>query len=276
MINLLKLTFFDVGLGNSTLIETNTMNILFDLGCDEKTGFNPLTSFNGNLNFLIISHPHKDHINSILKIDEKKPNFLSRNRRIPLNLINELIENAQTDVDKKIYKKYLEIDSEYCGEIPEENTPQNPSLNGGLILKIYAPIKENVCDLNYYSLSVYIEYERIKMLLMGDNTKSNIEELLNNSDFMKNTKDIDLLLAPHHGRISSYKKELIEHLNPRITIISDKSNQDGTTAADNYSSHSQGMIIFKNGEYVNRKCLTTRNDGKINVKIYDKKMHIEC
>lgn len=36
MIIALKLTFFDLNLGNSTLIETRTMNMLFDLGINEE------------------------------------------------------------------------------------------------------------------------------------------------------------------------------------------------------------------------------------------------
>lgn len=276
MIIALKLTFFDVNLGNCTLIETSTMNILFDLGIDEKTGTNPLFSFNEDLNCLIISHPHKDHISGLLKIDYKTPKVFSRNTSIPLYLIHEQIKTAQTYDDKKLYEKYLELNKNYKYPVQAKNDPYNPNINGGLFFKHYWPLRTDIKDLNYYSVSTFIEYEGVKILLMGDNTKTNIEELLNNSDFLENAQNIDLLLAPHHGRSSCYKQELMDHLKPKITIISDKSNQDDVSASSKYSSNSRGYWILKNRTLVKRSCLTTRNDGNISVIIKNGEMNIYC
>lgn len=276
MIIALKLTFFDVNLGNCTLIETSTMNILFDLGIDEKTGTNPLFSFNEDLNCLIISHPHKDHISGLLKIDYKTPKVFSRNTSIPLYLIHEQIKTAQTYDDKKLYEKYLELNKNYKYPVQAKNDPYNHNINGGLFFKHYWPLRTDIKDLNYYSVSTFIEYEGVKILLMGDNTKTNIEELLNNSDFLENAQNIDLLLAPHHGRSSCYKQELMDHLKPKITIISDKSNQDDVSASSKYSSNSRGYWILKNRTLVKRSCLTTRNDGNISIIIKNGEMNIYC
>lgn len=89
------------------------MNMLFDLGIDETTGVNPLFSFNGDLNYLIISHPHKDHISGLSRIDYKTPKVFSRNTSIPLELLHEQIKTAQTYDDKKLYEKYLELNKNY-------------------------------------------------------------------------------------------------------------------------------------------------------------------
>ena len=247
MIIALILAFFDVNLGNSTLIKTSTMNILFDVGCNEKTGINPLFLFKGDLNYLIISHPHKDHISGLSRIDYKEPKVFLRNNHTPLNLIYEQIGSAQTIDDKQLYEKYLELCKRYNKSVQDNTNPENPFINGNVIFKHFIPSRNDIKDLNYYSLTTFLEYDGVRILLMGDNTKSNIEELLDNPNFLNNTKNIDLLLAPHHGRQSCYKQELMDHLNPKITIISDKSNQDDVTASNKYSSNSRGDWVLKKG-----------------------------
>ena len=67
----LNFKFYDVNLGNCTLIQTEKLNILFDIGTNEITGKNPLFSFNGQLDLLIITHPHKDHISGLIDIENK-------------------------------------------------------------------------------------------------------------------------------------------------------------------------------------------------------------
>ncbi|WP_299524908.1 ComEC/Rec2 family competence protein [uncultured Methanobrevibacter sp.] len=265
-----------MNLGSSTLIETSNMNMLFDLGIDEKTGVNPLFSFKGDLNYLIISHPHKDHISGLSRIDCKTPEVFGRNNSIPLDLIQKQIKTAQTYDDKILYEKYLELNKNYNYPVQAKNDPCNPDVNGGLFFKHYLPLRSDITDLNYYSISTFIEYEGAKILLMGDNTKTNIEELLDNHDFLENTQSIDLLLAPHHGRFSCYKQELMDHLKPKITIISDKSNQDEVTASNKYSSNSCGVWVLKNGNHVKRRCLTTRNDGNICALINNGRLELSC
>ena len=196
MIVALTLAFFDVNLGNSTLIKTSKMNILFDVGCNEKMGINPLFLFKGDLDYLIISHPHKDHISGLSRIDNKKPKVFLRNNHTPLNLIHERIESSQTMEDKQLYEKYLELCQKYNKSVQDNTDPENPSINGNVIFKHFIPSRNDIKDLNYYSLTTLLEYEGVRILLMGDNTKSNIEELLDNYNFLKKTENIDLLLAP--------------------------------------------------------------------------------
>ena len=42
------------------------------------------------------------------------------------------------------------------------------------------------------------------------------------NSFWNKIEDVDILLAPHHGRDSSYNNDFINHVNPYLTIISDK------------------------------------------------------
>ena len=82
------------------------------------------------------------------------------------------------------------------------------------------------------------------------------------SDDYGELESIDILLAPHHGLNSSFDSEFVSHLNPLLTIISDKS--DESSAREKYYNKTRGLTVGGNA----RRCLTTRNDGDIFVDYY--------
>lgn len=271
----LKTSIFDVGHGSSTLIETDTLNILFDLGMDISNDKNPL-NYIVNIDYLIISHPHWDHISGLKDMTEdKEPKTLLRNKNIPIEYIEEARDLNDDENVKEAFDKYLDLNERYNSPTPSETSPSNSEYNGNVKIRSFIPTS-SVKDLNYYSLTLFVEYEGIKILLMGDNTISNINELLDNEDFLNLTNNIDIFLAPHHGRESCYSTNLVSHLNPMITIISDKSDNTNTSAVTKYSENSRGHEIIKNGEKEFRSCLTTRNDGDIIILIQNEKLEIYC
>lgn len=272
----LEITFFDVQHGLSTYIKTpNGQDILHDLGTGNfKNGtFSPIDYLIENrrsLDYLIITHPHKDHINDILNLHKVWPKILRRNKNIPLSLVEEKIDNCDNEHDKNIFRKYLEINSNFNSPVAVDENPVYANNNGGVEINIFTPNKNDVNELNYYSLTTLIKYAKSKILLMGDNNKKSIDELLNNVAFLNKSKDIDILLTPHHGRESSYVSDFVSHLNPRLTIISDKKDDKEQSAVDKYSNKSRGWNVFgQNGKKTLRKCLTTRNDGTITVKMWE-------
>ncbi|WP_286008843.1 ComEC/Rec2 family competence protein [Methanobrevibacter woesei] len=278
----MELTFFNVLHGNTTSIKTDTLNILYDCGTVTKLSkyyFNPFSYFkysDKQIDYLILSHPHKDHINRIINITkDNMPKCLSLNQKIPKELIEEQIEYSNKE-DKEIYKKYLELDSIYNSRVTPNCSPLNYNYNGHVEIQNFEPEKNDIKDLNYYSITTFLKYQDYSILLTGDNTLENINELLNNKSFLEKTENIDILLAPHHGRKSCYHQEFIKHLNPRITIISDYKNNNNESAVNQYSENSRGYEIDINGIKKIRKCLTTRNDGSIKIKIENKKLKIYC
>lgn len=273
----LNIKFLDVNHGSATYIETDTLAIFFDFGKGHKT--NPSKFINKKDNkTLIVSHPHIDHIQSF---DTFNPlnifyNF-SINRNIPLKLIEDSLNNANTVDDKLILKRYIDIIQKATVECPEEISPLNPDFNGNVKIRVFGPpsnLESN--DLNDYSLAMYLEYEGFKILLTGDNTIKNTNLLLENPLFIEISENIDILLAPHHGRCSCYNSDFVNYVNPIITIISDKSKEEDKTAVSHYSKYSRGRFIKNNGKIEWRKCLTTRNDGIININIENKIMEISC
>lgn len=97
-------------------------------------------------------------------------------------------------------------------------------------------------------------------MVCGDNEKASLDILMKQSGFRNAVEDADVLVAPHHGRESAYHSDFVSLVNPRLTIISDTAKSDAS-AADKYSAMSRGWSV--NGK--DRKCITTRNDGNIEV-----------
>lgn len=79
---------------------------------------------------------------------------------------------------------------------------------------------------------------------------------------MRNT---DIYLASHHGRESGYHEEIINIMRPKLTIISDSKYHD-TSVRERYTKKSQGWLVNKNGNMIERSTLSTYNDGVITVK----------
>lgn len=274
---MLKIKFLDIGLGTSTFIKTNNLNIIFDCGQNSETGKNVFDELNGRpLNYLILTHPHKDHIEALTSKKYVNPKRLTRNKNIPQHLIDGQIKKAKTNYEKQIFLKYKELNNEFNESVNYDQSYINPKNNGNVNIQIFTPNNISSDELNDYSLAVYLSYEGYKILLMGDNTPNNINELLDDKDFKDKIKNVDVLLAPHHGRESCYSKELMNHVKPKITIISDKPEDDNESASSKYSNDSRGMTIIRNGKSEFRNCLTTRNDGNITVTIDHNNLSISC
>lgn len=274
----LKIKILDIGLGTSTLIETDEINIIFDCGNNSETGNNAFRELgNKTLHYLILTHPHKDHIESLISRYYTDPEQIKKNENIPDYLINKQIINAQNEHDKKIFQKYKQINDRFTRTVPNENSYNHPKNNGGITIEHFIPSEQTSDDLNDYSIATLLDYKGLKILLMGDNTQKNIKELMNHDNNKNKIKKIDVLLAPHHGRESCYVPEFVKHLNPKITIISDSPEIANESALSKYEYYTRGMAIMKNGKYESRKCLTTRNDGDITLTITDNgNLSISC
>lgn len=71
-------------------------------------------------------------------------------------------------------------------------------------------------DLNEQSIITYIEYNKIKMLFMGDATINNEQLLLRKYKLPK----INILKVGHHGSKTSTSDELLQKIRPTICLVS--------------------------------------------------------
>ena len=269
----LELTVWNVQHGSAVHIQTpNDKHIVVDLGTgtSDTGNFSPLSHLKNQgipqLDWVIISHPHLDHIEDILNFDQLKPLYLTRPNHLTEDDIWAGNKNADAEV-KQVIRKYIEIDTRYNLPADPQSSPRLPENNGDASIEVFSPAQSSHANLNNHSIVTVISYCGVKILIPGDNEPPSWDELLKRSDFKAAIADVSVLVAPHHGRESGFHSELFNHFQPLITIISDGRFLD-TSATDRYSAVTKGwQVNRRNGSPQRRKCVTTRNDGIIAVKI---------
>lgn len=256
------MTVWDVQLGLAIHIKApNGKYIVIDLGTGtyESGNSSPLRKrMFDNIAYMIITHPHLDHISDILNFDINSPKILQRAK----SLTNEEVMEGVRYCDKAKFEKYCDINDRYNSPVryDDENNTENPDNYGGLEIQTFSTSACDHSNFNNFSIITIFKFSGIKVVVCGDNEKDSFDVLMRRSDFKDAVRNADLLVAPHHGRESAYHSEFVSLVNPRITIISDTTKSDAS-AVDKYTQKSRGWKV--RGE--ERKCLTTRNDGNITV-----------
>lgn len=255
-----KMTVWNVQLGLAIHIKApNGKYIVIDLGTgtEESGNISPLKQLKfEDIAFMILTHPHLDHIDDILNFDINRPKVLLRQD----HLSNEDVMRNVRECDKPKFVKYCEINNQYNIPISPYDAyfTENPNNYGGLEIKKFHTEECNNSNFNNFSIITVLTLSNVKVVICGDNEKESFDILMNQEKFKSAVKDADVLVAPHHGRESAYHAEFVSLVNPRITIISD-TIKDDSSASGKYTEISRGWDI--NG--IKRYCLTTRNDGNI-------------
>lgn len=256
------MTVWDVQLGLAIHVKApNGKYIVIDLGTGtyESGNSSPILKRRyDNIAYMILTHPHLDHISDILNFDINQPKILQR----PKSLTNAEVMYDVRDCDKDKFKKYCEINDRYNSPVrdDDENNPDNSNNYSDLDIQTFSTSACDHSNFNNFSIITVFMLSGIKVVVCGDNEKESLDILMSRDDFQDAVKNADVLVAPHHGRESAYHSDFVSLVNPRITIISDTSKSDAS-ASDKYTSISRGWLV--NG--TERYCLTTRNDGNIEV-----------
>lgn len=155
------------------------------------------------LEWLIITHPDKDHIGSARLL-------------------------AESGVVKKVMMPYYTKENQYKARLEQLCRDKNipvvyPAKTqrirmGDLQLLIYPPLEKNYENTNNYSLVVLAEHKKIKMVFAGDAEKKRTEELLH----IKWPKT-DLYKAAHHGRANAGTQDLVTALQPSNVVVTSDS-----------------------------------------------------
>lgn len=266
--------FWDVQHGHATYVNTpNGRHIAVDMGSGDYSSkdeaFSPLRMLSQDwgvkrLDYLVVTHPHLDHIDDILNLEGMEPKVFLRPKHIE-NV--EVLKNVRAQ-DKEKFLAYCDLNSRYNRTIEptSEDAVDNPANWGGLEIKSFVPTDCDHSNFNNHSVVVVFEFAGSKVVVPGDNEKDSFVELMELASFKKAVQDADVLLAPHHGRESGYVKEFVSLVNPKVTIVSDGRFCD-TSANPRYSAQSSGWTThYRSGKSkAVRKCLTTNSDGHIKV-----------
>ncbi len=274
----LKLVFWDVQHGNSLYADSpNGTKFAFDLGTgsvgDQRENFSPFQHLKNNwgvqqIHGVVITHPHRDHIDDIFSFDEMQPQVLRR----PRHLTEADIRSGNRPADSGYIDKYLELDSRFVHSTKDtggvDTSPFLSANNGGVSIQCFYPKNCATSNLNNHSVVTVLAFASSKVLIPGDNESPSWKELLLDPSFKTAIAGTDILLAPHHGREAGFSTELFEHISPRLTIISDGPALE-TSVTEKYKSKSSGWTVhYRSGKAKEtRYCLTTRKDKVIVVEL---------
>lgn len=220
--SLMQVHFIDVGQGDSILVQVNDKNLLIDSGSKENklNLFNYLNSLNiKNLDYIIATHPHEDHIGNMYSIIMKYNigEFFAPKISHTSKSFERMVE-ALVSKNKKI-------------NVFDINTT-SIDLGKDTNIYVYSPITKDYGDnLNLYSAVFKIQYKNTSFLFTGDAEKSNEEDILNSNSYLK----ANVLKVAHHGSSTSTSKAFLDAVNPEIAIIS--------VGKDNSYNHPNPLIL---------------------------------
>jgi competence protein ComEC len=216
----LRLTFIDVGHGDSILIEFPAgKRMLIDGGglYEDRfdTGKNIIAPFLWEkkirkIDILALTHPDPDHLKGL--------NFIASQFSI-----GQFWDNG-TQTDSEPYlrlKKTLEEKKIKALSLNEESPPQ--IINGVEISVLNPPVWNTtqrkaryLWDLNNASLVMRLRFKDVSVLLTGDIGKEAEGRILRKGYLLKS----DVLKIPHHGSSSSSSPLFLEKVKPTYAILS--------------------------------------------------------
>ncbi len=205
----LDIFVLNIGQGDSILIKTPENHYILvdggpgDLVLEELLDLLPY--FNREIDLVILSHPHQDHLEGLLEVL----------RRIKVNHL--LITGVKNE--SETYKQFLDL-------VTEKNLPTTIAnegsdfLFGEVILDTLYPFEsienKEIKNLNNSSIVFKLIYRDFAMLFTGDAEKE-VENLLvkNNINLQAN-----VLKVGHHGSKSSSTLDFLKKTKAEMAVIS--------------------------------------------------------
>ena len=179
----------------------------------------------------ILTHPDMDHMDGIKDFFEE---FLPTNFWDTGNKVEKDFENRSPyrEEDWKFYKKIRDDDSQqqspkritlFSGSQGQYWSQNTDGESPGDAISILSPTPELVKEANetgnYNDLSYVVLYRGAggKILISGDSHDKTWKHILENCE--NDVKNVDLLIAPHHGRDSKRSCDFLDTVNPKMTFF---------------------------------------------------------
>jgi competence protein ComEC len=213
----MRVVFLDVGQGDSTFIRTpagktilvdgggtpSWSKLSYDPGREEIVPFLRREGVKA-LDFVVISHPHGDHIGGFLEVF----------RRIPVrNLLDPGLDHDEPEYPA-LLKLAREKKTNY--EVVGEGDVLN--WDPALRVEVLAPSRDfEFTHLNDNSVVLKITYGEVSFLLTGDVEKEGEARLVKKH---KNDLRADVLKVAHHGSRTSTTPRFIDAVRPKTAVIS--------------------------------------------------------
>ena len=200
--------YIDVEQGDSALIIAGETTVLIDGG--EISAYSKVTSYIRSLDiteldYIVASHPHSDHIGSLARIiDDYGAD----------TLIMPKVSESMTPITSS-YENMIESAEECGSEIRYAKIGEKYPISQDCTLEMLAPVTDYE-DYNNYSIVCRLNYGDTSFLFTGD-----IEETAER-DILDSGADISatVLKIAHHGSHTSSVKAFLQAVNPQYAVIS--------------------------------------------------------
>lgn len=204
----LKVHYIDVGQGDSIFIQSGEDTMLIDCGeigkDDEVKAYLDKLGIT-QIDYLIGTHPHSDHMGCMDKIVEAYD-------------IGEIILPHLDDSDvptTKYFQRFLTAVENKGMTITEAEADRVIKINTAEC-KIIAPCSDDYSNANNYSVGIIMTYGENSFIFTGDAEKLAEKEMIDSGKL----QDIDVYKVGHHGSDTSSSEEFLEVIKPDIAVIS--------------------------------------------------------
>lgn len=289
-----EIDFLDVGQGDGIYIHCTKSSIvmpgiskeftmLVDGGSTDvkevgKYRIIPFLKYKGisYVDVMVFTHPDKDHMNGLIELLESGATEGIRVGKIIIADIDGVEENEEFGEILKygVNKEAKEVKEGFWGEVSKifekDNKVDITKMSCGDEIKFgelnclcLSPNKgERYSDLNETSVALYVNYKDFSALLTGD-IEGNAERALITKLIDNDIGNIDVLKVAHHGSKNSTPKNLLEILQPDISVIS--------VGKDNRYGHPHEEMLERLSLYTpNSRVFRTDECGEIRIYL-DKK-----
>lgn len=226
-----RLHFLDVGQADCTLIESGGEYLLIDAG--DSTSDSKIINYLNNLNienidYVIATHPHADHIGSM---DNVINDFNVKNIILPDAVATTKTYNNMLDAveDNNVNAIKADVGDKYSF--------------GECSFEIICPYEIDEENLNNSSVGIILTHGNNKMLFMGDGEAKVEEQIIASGRDL----NVDLYKVSHHGSRTSSSEKFISLLSPEYSVIScGKDNDYGHPHSETISTlEKYGSKIYR-------------------------------
>lgn len=250
--NSFEVTFLHVGQGDGIFIRSGKYNILVDGGSsDNKSLYDytlePFLMSEGVevIHYAFVTHPDSDHMSGI------------RDLLIKDKIKIETLVLPSVANEDFAYTKLSELAKKHGVNVVTMHKGMKMKVGDAWFTCLHPEYECIIAERNDYSTVLLIEYEDFQMLLTGDISSAQEDDIANK---IFEPLNIDVLKAAHHGSGSSNSLKFLQKFNPDTVVIScGKDNEYGhpakealermaTVGANIRCIYEEGAIIYKRGD----------------------------